>query len=116
MATVSLCRTSTIGSNVSSLMPGTLLSTPSETNGVPRRYSIWRQCIENNEIQDLVLTKTHLTIVRYGNTFKLCTSMKKNKYQDYLQPVPAAQLAEEDPCEKKDPDYFPHKDSDDELD
>ena len=42
--------------------------------------------------------------------------MKKNKYQDYLQPVPAAQLAEEDPCEKKDPDYFPHKDSDDELD
>ena len=41
----------------------------------PEVFEKWRQCIETNTIQDLNLNKTRLAIVRYGNTFKLCTSV-----------------------------------------
>ena len=82
----------------------------------PEVFEKWRQCVETNTIQDLDLNKTQLAIVHYGNTFKLCTSVKKNNYKDQTHPIPAEQLAEEDPREKKDPDYVPPKGSDEELD
>ena len=76
----------------------------------------WCQCVESNTIQDLNLNKTRLAIVRYGNNFKLCTSVKKNNYKDQTHPIPAVELAEEDPREKKDPDYVPPKSSDEDDD
>ena len=82
----------------------------------PEVFEKWRQCVEAGAIQDLNLTKTHLAIVRYGNTFKLCTSVKKNNYKDQTFPIPAEQLADEDPRKKKDPDYVPPKDDEEELD
>ena len=82
----------------------------------PEVFEKWRQCVETNALQDLDLMKIRLAIVLYGNTFKLCTSDKKTKYQSLTHFVPAVQLAEEDPCKKKDPDYFPPKDDEDELD
>ena len=81
----------------------------------PEVFTQWRSCIENHEIEDLNLTKTRLAIVRYGNTFKLCTSDKKSKYQTQTHFIPALELAEEDTREKKDPDYIPPKDEDEEL-
>ena len=83
---------------------------------VPEVFEKWRQCMETNALQDLDLIKTRLAIVRYGNTFKLCTSVKKNNYKDQTYSIPAEQLAEEDPCEQKDPDYFPAKDDEDDQD
>ena len=79
-------------------------------------FEKWRQCVETGAIQELDLFKTCLAIVRYGNTFKLCTSVKKNNYKDQTYPIPAEQLAEEDPREQKDLDYVPPKDNEDELD
>ena len=43
----------------------------------PEVFVKWCQCVESNTIQDLDLNKTRLAIVRYGNNFKLCTSVKK---------------------------------------
>ena len=80
----------------------------------PEVFEKWRQCVETNTIADLDLNKTRLAIVRYGNNFKLCTSVKKNSYKDQMHLVPVVELAEEDPREKKDPDYIPTKDSDEE--
>ena len=71
--------------------------------------------METKALQDLNLFKTRLAIVRYGNNFKLCTSVKKNNYKDQTFPIPALELSEEDPHEQKDPDYVPPKDSDKEL-
>ena len=82
----------------------------------PEVFEKWRQCVETNTIQDLDLNKTCLAIVRYGNTFRLCTSVKKNNYKDQTHPIPAEQLAEEDPREQKDPDYVPPKEEDDSSD
>ena len=82
----------------------------------PEVFQQWHNCVETRTIQDLDLNKTRLAIVRIGNTFKLCTSVKKNNYKDQTHFVPAVELAEEDKREKKDPDYVPPKDSDDELD
>ena len=82
----------------------------------PVVFEKWRQCVESNTIQDLDLSKTRLAIVRYGNSFKLCTSTKKNNYKDQTHPVPALELTEEDPREKKDPDYVPPKSSDEDDD
>ena len=82
----------------------------------PKVFNVWRHCVENGEVQDIDLMKVRHMIVHYGNTFKLCTCVKKNKYKDQLFPIPAVALAEEDPHEKKDPDYVPNKDEEDELD
>ena len=81
----------------------------------PEVFVKWWSCIENKEIEDLDLSKVQLAIVHYGNTFKLCTSDKKSKYQTQTHFIPTLELAEEDPCEKKDPDYFLSKDEDDDL-
>ena len=81
----------------------------------PEVFAQWHHCVENREVEDLDLSKVRLAIVRYGNTFKLCTSNKKSKYTSQTHIIPALELAEEDAREKKDPDYFPPKDED-ELD
>ena len=73
----------------------------------PEVFQQWQRCVENRELQDIDLTKNRLAIMRYGNTFKLCTSDKKSKYQTQTHFIPAEELANEDPCEKKDPDYIP---------
>ena len=71
----------------------------------PEVFTQWRRCIKNHEVEDLDLSKVRLAIVRYGNTFKLCTSSKKNNYKDYTRFIPALELDEEDPREKSDPDF-----------
>ena len=83
----------------------------------PEVFEKWRNCVETRTLEDLDLMKTRLAIVCYGNTFKLCTSDKKSNYQTQTHFVPSVELAEEDAREKKDPDYFPPKDDEDnELD
>ena len=81
----------------------------------PEVFTQWRRCVENKEVEDIDLTKIRFAIVRYGNTFKLCTSNKKSKYTSQTHIIPALELAEEDPREQKDLDYFPPKDEDDNL-
>ena len=81
----------------------------------PEVFTQWRICVENGEAEELDLTKVRLAITRFGNTFKLCTSDKKSKYTSQTHIIPSLELAEEDPREKKDPDYVPPKDSNEEL-
>ena len=52
-------------------------------------FAQWRRCIENHEIEDLDLSKVRLAIVRFGNTFKLCTSDKKSKYTSQMHIIPS---------------------------
>ena len=82
---------------------------------VPEVFIQWRNCVETKMLEDLDLSKTRLAIVRYGNTFKLCTSDKKSKYQSQTHFVPSIERADEDKREKKDPDYIPPKEEDDEI-
>ena len=82
----------------------------------PHVFTQWRECVEQGEAEELDLTKVRLAITRFGNTFKLCTSDKKSKYQSQTHLVPALELADEDKRERKDPDYLPPKDSNEEID
>ena len=74
------------------------------------------------ELSDIDLTKYHVSIVRFGNEFKLATSNRKDNYKIQIFPISSfpdplfPNADEEDPREKKDPDYLPPKDSDEDLD
>ena len=83
------------------------------TWSAPEVFTQWRNCVENRETEDIDLSKTRLAIVCYGNTFKLCTSSKKNNYKDQIRFVPALELVEEDPRKKRDPDFYPDNEDDD---
>ena len=81
----------------------------------PHVFTQWRECVEQGEAEELDLTKVRLAITRFGNTFKLCSSDKKSKYNTQIHIIPTLELADEDEHERKDPDYLPPKDSDDDL-
>ena len=75
----------------------------------PEVFMQWRRCVENHEMEDIDLGKVRLAVVHYSNTFKLCTSSKKNNYKDYTHFVPTLELVEEDSREKKDSDFVPNE-------
>ena len=82
----------------------------------PEVFDQWHSCVENHELEDIDPMKHHLAIVCFGNIFKLTVSDKKSKYQSQTHFIPALELADEDERERKDPDYVPPKDSDEDLD
>ena len=88
----------------------------------PEVFNQWRECVRQGELSDIDLTKYQVAIVRFGNEFKLATSNRKDNYKIQIFPISSLpdplfpNADEEDPREKKDPDYVPPNDSDDELD
>ena len=82
----------------------------------PEVFNRWCSCVENHELEDIDPTKHRLAIVRFGNIFKLAVSDKKSKYQSQTHFIPAIELADEDERERKDLDFVPPKEEDDESD
>ena len=77
----------------------------------PEVFNLWREMVESGEMTNIDQKLFHITIVRLGNEFRLCSSVHKNSYKDQVIAVKDVhQLADEDPCEKKDLDYIPDDD------
>ena len=76
----------------------------------PEVFNLWHEMVENREMSDIDMKVYHIAIVHLGNEFHLCSSICKNSYKDQIIDVKDAhQLANEDPHEKKDPDFVPTK-------
>ena len=80
----------------------------------PEVFNMWRKTVEAGEIPDIDQKQFRVAIVRYGNKFQLCSSLRKPKYKEQIFPIASRQLADKDEREKKDPDFVP--DDDEELD
>ena len=79
----------------------------------PEVFNIWCKTVEVGETSDIDQKLYWIAIVRLRNEFQLCLSNCKKSFNDQIIVVKDAhQLADEDPCKKKDPDYIPDDDND----
>ena len=82
----------------------------------PEVFNIWRETVERGEVPDIDQKLFRIAIVRLGNEFRLCSSSHKKSFKEQIITIKDGhQLADEDKCEKKDPDYVPEE-SNEELD
>ena len=50
----------------------------------PETFNKWRKAVEAGAMNELNLSKSRLAVVRYGNEFKLCSSLCKTSWKDEI--------------------------------